>query len=105
MEIDENKALAFAKTLVHQGIDIYGRDRLAEICFIGDFGLLDDNSIEPLSDNLIENVNNLFIEYSKINVSAKMTAIHLAKQYNIPIPSEVSKKKKRSRILGFINRK
>ena len=101
--LDENYS-KFLKEIVNRGLGIYGPEKMAKICYESDVALMDDNSLDFLSENYKDSVSKLIENYSKINLSAKMTALILAKRYNIPIPDSLKKKKKKSRFLGRFRR-
>lgn len=90
----------FLKALVERGLGIYGREKMAEICYASGVALLDDNSVDFLDDNHGKALESLILNYSQINLPARMTAMVLAKRFNIPIPKELGQKKRQSRFLG-----
>ncbi len=101
----KDKYEAFTELLVQRGLGLYGRDRMAKICYESDVGLLDDDTISFLSDDKRAAMEKLIINYAKFNLVAKMTVMALAKQYEIEIPEEVKKKRgKKSRFARFFRR-
>lgn len=86
----------FAQTLTLRGLGFFGRERMQAICTESGVTLNPDNTIGFVIE-LTDAVSKLIINFSKANVIAKMTATTLAKQYKIPIPDEINKKKKSSR--------
>lgn len=101
MAVIEKQLKEFVETLVVRGIGLYGQNEMAKICYDSGIGLLDDNQIEWMEENYEENVKKLIINYAGRNLPAKMTAIVLAKQHNIPVPDELTKKKKRKKTSWF----
>lgn len=107
MDIDNSQNLdsenyqTFIKEIIERGLGIYGKDKMAEICYNSKIGLLDDYTIDWLSDDNSEALNNLIVNYAEINLPAKMTIMVLAKKHGIPLPSSFTTKKSRFfRLLG-----
>ena len=101
----EKKEKEFVEVLVKRGLGIYGKEKMAKICYDSGIALLDDDSIDFIDDNIEEAIKKLLINYSKFNLVAKMTAVVLAKRYGIPIPPELQKKKKKkSRLRRLFSR-
>lgn len=100
MEIDESNALDFTKTLTKLGIELFGLKTISKICQKIGLQIDESGSVELPSQNFEQKVENFILEYAKINVSAKITVINLAKKFKIPIPEGLSKKNKISRLLG-----
>lgn len=96
----QDKQSEFLKALVERGLGIYGRDKMAQICHESQVALMDDNSLDWLTDDHEKALQNLLINYSRINLPARMTVMVLAKKHDIPVPEELGKGKKRSRFLG-----
>ncbi|MHA1166993.1 MAG: hypothetical protein ACTSRU_04155 [Candidatus Hodarchaeales archaeon] len=95
----------FVNVLVSRGLGIYGRERMANICYESGVALLDDNTIDWLEEDRNEALQQLIVNYSSVNLPAKMTAIVLAKKFDIPLPEELKRKKKRkSRFRRMIER-
>ena len=95
MELSDETIDEFASVLVARGLGIYGRQKMAEICEKSGVALMDDDTIDWLASDKLAAIKQLIINYSKFNLPAKMTAIVLAKRYNIPIPEEELGRKKR----------
>lgn len=96
----------FTKTLISRGLGMYGPEKMKKICSDSGFRLYDDGSFEKNpGEELQSAVQKLLINYSKFNLPAKMTAMVLAKKYNIQIPEALQKKQKRkSRFRRFFER-
>ncbi len=96
MAVEESRLKDFVSVMVTRGIGLYGRDEMAKICYDSGIGLLDDNRIEWMDEGDRNNlVQRLLINYGSKNLPAKMTAIVLARQHNIPVPEELLEKKKK----------
>mgnify|MGYP000625098226 FL=1 len=97
MAVEESRLKQFVSVMVTRGIGLYGRDEMAKICYNSGIGLLDDNNIEWMDNSSDRNdlVRQLLINYGSRNLPAKMTAIVLARQNNIPVPEELLEKKKK----------
>ncbi len=100
----KSKEEALAEILVKRGLGIYGREKMAKICYDSGIALLDDDSVDFIDDNKEEAIKKLLINYSKFNLVAKMTAVVMAKKYGVPIPPELQKKKKKSRLRRIFSR-
>ncbi|MBD3192505.1 MAG: hypothetical protein GF308_17835 [Candidatus Heimdallarchaeota archaeon] len=86
----------FTRTLISRGLGMYGPEKMQKICSDSGFRLDDDGSFEKNPEADLESaVQKLLINYSKFNLPAKMTAMVLAKKYNIKIPEALQKKRKR----------
>lgn len=94
----------FLKELIERGLGIYGRDKMAEICFNSKIGLLDDYSLDWLTEDHDEAFNNLLQNYASINLPAKMTVMVLAKRHGIDLPESVTITKKKSKFLKFLRK-
>lgn len=91
-QIDE-----FIQLLIMRGFGLYGDNKMMKICGESGLACRIDGSYEIKNkEELEETIEKLIINYAKFNLPAKMTAMVLAKKYNIPIPEELkaSKKKK-----------
>jgi hypothetical protein len=96
MAVEESRLQEFVSIMVTRGIGLYGRDEMARICYDSGIALLDDNRIEWLEEgDRNKLVQRLLINYGSKNLPAKMTAIVLARQNNIPVPEELLEKKKK----------
>lgn len=104
LDKDSPNVQIFLKEIVERGLGIYGRDKMAEICYNSQIGLLDDYTLDWLSDDHTEALNKLIVNYSKINLPAKMTVMVLAKKHGIKIPDTIQTTKKRSRFFKFIGK-
>ena len=93
--MNKEDATEFASVLIRRGLGIYGRIRVAEICSESNVALLDDNTVDWVTEDIDKAVNDLIVNFSKSNLPAKMTAMVLAKKYGIPFPEELTKKKRR----------
>ncbi|MHA1784555.1 MAG: hypothetical protein ACTSVY_02260 [Candidatus Helarchaeota archaeon] len=97
---------SFVNLVIKRGLGLYGQEKMAKICYDSGIALTDKNEVEWLSDNHAENVKKLLENYGTQSLPAKMTAIVLARQHNIPVPeSLLKKKKKKSRWLSRFRRK
>jgi len=94
MEVND-KLDRFAKLLVQRGMGLYGKKKMASICFESGIFLLDDDSISIPEEEKKSTVENLMVNYAKFNLVAKMTVMALARQYEIEIPEEIKKKRSR----------
>ena len=107
MEVKEETANEFLSILISRGLGIYGHDRMVKIC--GNSGILlnDDDSFNLTSTNDLSTILNQFIvNYSQFNLPAKMTAMVLAKKFQIPIPDTLKQKpKKKSRFRRLLERR
>ena len=97
--------IELTKILVSRGLGIYGHETMQKICYDSGVALLDDDSIDWLQDDKEKAMNDFLINYSAMNLAAKMTAMVLAKRYGIPIPEQIKKKKKRKSRFQRILRK
>ncbi len=106
MEVGQETMEEFLRTLIKRGLGLYGREKMAKICYDSGIALMDDDTIDFLDENVTNAVNALLINYAKFNLPARMTVMVLAKKYGIPLPEELRRKKKRrSRFLRLISRK
>ena len=91
----------FASILIKRGFGLYGDERMLKICTDSGIACETDGSFDKLTErNMNDTIKHLIINYSKFNLPARMTAIVLAKKYNIPIPNELktpAKKKSKYR--------
>jgi len=101
---EESNQETFLKELIERGLGIYGKEKMAEICFNSKIGLLDDYSLDWLSDDHDTAFKNLIENYSSINLTAKMTVMVLAKKHGIPLPESVTITKKKSKFLKFLRK-
>ncbi|MHA1448699.1 MAG: hypothetical protein ACTSP4_04680 [Candidatus Hodarchaeales archaeon] len=76
----------FVNVLVSRGLGIYGRERMANICYESGVALLDDNTIDWLEEDRNEALQQLIVNYSSVNLPAKMTAIVLKTKEKTKIP-------------------
>ena len=90
--------------LVSRGLGMYGHEMMQKICYDSGIALLDDDSIDWLQEDKEKSMNDFLINYSAMNLAAKMTAIVLAKKYEIPIPEQIKKKKRNSRFQRILRR-
>ncbi|WP_457558437.1 hypothetical protein [Candidatus Harpocratesius sp.] len=99
-DLDDKKLMNFVNLMVTRGLGLYGQELMAKICYESGIALTDQNEIDWLEDNHIQAVNKLLVNYGSRNLPAKMTAIVLARQNQIPVPEELltkrSSKKRRS---------
>ena len=95
MEVTDQKIYEFSSLLVQRGLGLYGRDKMAGICYDADVALLDDDSISFLNNDHVGAMRKLMVSYAKFNLVARMTVMALAKQYDIELPPEIKKKKVR----------
>ena len=82
-----------ASLLVRRGQTIYGRDKIVEICGKSQVSLLDDYSGEFAKDDTKESLDDFLIRYSKLGPAALLTLLILSKQYNVPLPEQLTQKK------------
>ncbi len=97
MALTEDKLKAFVDSLVERGLGLYGPPKMAQICYESGIGLTDQSEIDWIDDNHYESVQKLLVNYSGVNLVAKMTAIVLARRNNIPVPDKLLQKKKKKR--------
>ncbi|MCY3410603.1 MAG: hypothetical protein INQ03_03095 [Candidatus Heimdallarchaeota archaeon] len=105
MEIEQNKIKNFINLLISRGLGIYGLNRMQSICKESHIELISQENLRYLSDDYAETLRLFMINYSKFNIVARMTVIALAKQYEIPVPSEVRKAKREGTSFRRIIRK
>ena len=95
----------FIRTLIMRGLGIYGYKKMAEICEESGIALLPNGEFEVISDAPTDKIlHDIILNYSKFNLAAKMTAMLLAKRHNVPIPPDLTKKKRLSRIRRLFKR-
>lgn len=94
MMVEEDKLKNFVSLMVQRGLGLYGQVEMAKICYESGIALTDKNEIDWLAENHTMAVEKLLINYGSRNLPAKMTAIVLARQHNIPVPSVLMEKKK-----------
>lgn len=92
--LTEPQLKAFVDILVIRGLGLYGQAQMAKICYESGVALTDTNEIEWLESNHPIVVQKLLINYGLRNLPAKMTAIVLARQHNIPVPNELLERKR-----------
>ncbi len=104
MGVDPVKAKQLVDVLVARGLGLYGRKKMVQICYDSGVALLDDDSTDWLGDDIGSAVNDFLVNYAKFNLAAKMTAMVLAKKFDIDLPEGLKRKKKRKsrlrRLLG-----
>mgnify|MGYP006290255131 CR=1 FL=1 len=105
MAVDDAHLSEFVNTIVTRGLGLYGQDEMAKICYDSGIALTDKNEIDWLSDNHYKSVQNLLVNYGTRNLPAKMTAIVLARKFDIPVPEDLERKKKKKRWKIFRRRK
>ena len=89
-----DKKIDFLQILIRRGLGIYGREKITQICQESNIRLLSDDSIEWLVEDRDKSLQTLILNYSQLNLPAKMTAMVLAKRFAIPIPEEFKARKK-----------
>lgn len=100
--VDESKLIQFVKVVVQRGLGLYGQTEMAKICYNSGIALTDKNEVDWLSNEGHQKIiEKLLINYGSKNLPAKMTAIVLARQHNIPVPNELLEKKKKRRSRWF----
>ncbi len=105
MEVSSNKLYEFTNVLIQRGLGIFGPEKMKEICQQSGILLKDDNTFEFQTNDSHAVIKKLILNYAKSNLPAKMTAVALARQYDIPLPEELSKKRKlRSRLLRIFKK-
>lgn len=105
MAVDPYKAKQLVGVLVSRGLGLYGRVKMGQICYDSGVALLDDDSTDWLGDDVDETVHDFLVNYARFNIAAKMTAMVLAKKFDIPLPDELRRKKKReSRLRRLLRR-
>jgi hypothetical protein len=90
---EEDKLKGFVSIMVQRGLGLYGQTEMAKICYNSGIALTDQNEVDWLAENHTEAVQKLLINYGSKNLPAKMTAIVLARQHNIPVPDALLEKK------------
>ncbi|MHA1228725.1 MAG: hypothetical protein ACTSPV_18520 [Candidatus Hodarchaeales archaeon] len=100
--------LNLGKELINRGMGLYGRDKIAELAYKSGIALLDDNTVEWLDSeekSHEDTIKNFLVEYSKINLPAKMTVIVYARKFKIDLPDSIRKRKRRrSRLRKWFSR-
>ena len=91
--MNNKEATEFVSKVAQRGLGIYGRIRVVEICLESNCKLLEDNTVNWLTDDIDKAVSDFIINFSKPNQFAKMTVMLLAKKYDIPLPDELTKSK------------
>ena len=106
MEVTEQvKTKNFINLLIQRGLGIYGHDKMSSICYDAGVLLLDDDSVQFGTDSIDVIRNKFLVNYAKFNLIAKMTVMALAKQYNMEVPDEIKKsKRKKSRFRKIFKR-
>ena len=92
----------FVDIVVRRGLGLYGQEKMARICYDSGIALTERNEIDWLTENHDDSVQKLLENYGANSLPAKMTAIVLARQHNVPVPESLlqKKKKKKSRWLS-----
>ncbi len=81
-----------ADVLSRRGQTIYGKQAIVEICSKAGVSLLDSVDLgDPDSDAALQS---FLVYYSKMSPAAKLTVLILSKQYGVPVPEKLLKKKK-----------
>ena len=94
----DEQILSLGKELIARGMGLYGREAITRLAYNVGLAFLDDDSVEWLDSDPTTRetvIRNFLVEYSKINLPAKMTAIVYARKYRIELPDSVRKKKTR----------
>ena len=94
--LTESQLKKFVDILVIRGLGLYGQMEMAKICYDSGVALTDKNEIEWLDSNHDTIVQKLLSNYGSRNLPAKMTAIVLARQHNIPIPEDLLENKRKN---------
>ncbi len=102
-----NELLGMGKELVHRGMSLYGRKAIANLSYKVGLALLDDDTVEWLdpwkySPEVV--IRRFLIEYSKINLPAKMTAIVYSRRYQIPLPLDIRKTSRIAKLKRWVTR-
>ncbi len=105
MVVVEDKLKGFVDLLVLRGLGLYGQARMAKICYDSGIALTDKNEIEWMEADHPKSVHNLLVNYGSKNLPAKMTAIVLARQHNIPVPETLLAKKRNKRRRSIFKRR
>ena len=105
MAINDNKLKEFVDLLVLRGLGLYGQAKMATICYNSGIALTDKNEIEWMENDHPTSVQNLLLNYGSKNLPAKMTAIVLARQHNIPVPEALLAKKRNKRRRSIFKRR
>ncbi len=95
MGIDKNAIQELVDVLVARGLGLYGKEKMAEICYDSGVALLDDNSTDCLDDDMEGSLSKFLVNYARFNIAAKMTVMVLVKKFKILLPEELQRKKKR----------
>ncbi|MEM2142315.1 MAG: hypothetical protein QXS20_02250 [Candidatus Thorarchaeota archaeon] len=103
-DIDPDRLKAFVSLVVQRGLGLYGQDEMARMCYESGIALTDMNEVDWLDGNPYDNVQQLLIRYGSRNLPAKMTAIILARQHNIPVPEVLLEKRQKKRRWTFRKR-
>ncbi|MFX0092124.1 MAG: hypothetical protein ACFFBD_10220 [Candidatus Hodarchaeota archaeon] len=95
----------FLSALIQRGLGIYGKARMGQICQASKIRLLEEGGFEWLGSDHDQILQAFILNYSKLNVPAKMTALVLAKKHGIPLPEAFQAKKKRSRLRKLLKKR
>ena len=80
--------------MIHRGLGLYGQEVMAKIAYDSQIAVTDKNEIDWLTEDHDAAIEKLLINYGKRSLPAKMTAVVLAKRYNVPIPEILTAAKK-----------
>ncbi len=105
MGVDMERVKELVSTLVARGLGLYGREKMARICYDSGVALMDDDTTDWLDDDVEAALHRFLVNYAKFNVAAKMTVLVLAKKFGVPVPEELRRKKRRlSRLRRLLSR-
>lgn len=103
MDVKRNTAHELVNLLVKRGLGIYGKQKMKKIARDSGIELQEDDTTKWNNDDHNEVLHNFLMNYAEFNVAAKMTAMVMAKRFNVPVPKNLGKQKK-SRIRRFIGK-
>ena len=78
----------FLDLLIKRGLGLYGKEKIDQILKQSKIELLTDGSVNWLNGNPSDSLQTLMRNYAALNVPAKMTAVVLAKRFDIPVPDD-----------------
>ncbi|MHA2249047.1 MAG: hypothetical protein ACXAD7_01735 [Candidatus Kariarchaeaceae archaeon] len=90
------KSREFITALITRGFGIYGPDKMRQICEDSDIGLQNDLSFILQENDIDRIINKLLINYSNVNLPARLSVVVLAKRYGINLPVEISGPKEKT---------
>lgn len=96
MEVGEKgKIKEYLILLTQRGLGIYGYDKMASICRDAGLILLEDDTLQFISDDYDQVFQKFLVNYAKFNLIAKMTVMAFAKQYGVKVPYEIKNLQKK----------